>query len=326
MNYRKICLLLVCIALAGATIGAQAAATVVGRFSQVEGQVDLLKGGKLPATPVKLQDKVESGDLIRTKTRSKAQITFIDNSTVIITPGSRVTIEEYRFDAATKHLRAVLQVSPGQVLIHKGSEAQEPDFVIKTHTAVVRFRGAEFGCRSDLNFSAIMNFAGSSSVINNSPDARGEIHLSDMQSATVGWARTPSSPVEITAEDRKQFMNPPATASAGAVGLGPDTGSTHAIAVTPSLSDKDLAAGQVEGASTGIITANATGQVVRGFSPVIATIPPTLAPGGVAGTGGAYTFPTGRGPQPVSSSQPGGPNTGGTPSFPTGHGPTPGGS
>ncbi len=46
---------------------AWASTEVVGHISQVEGKVDLLKGGKLPATPLKLQDQVESGDLIRTK-------------------------------------------------------------------------------------------------------------------------------------------------------------------------------------------------------------------------------------------------------------------
>ena len=38
-----------------------AAAEVVGHFTQVEGRVDLLKGGQLPATPVKVDDGVQTG-------------------------------------------------------------------------------------------------------------------------------------------------------------------------------------------------------------------------------------------------------------------------
>jgi hypothetical protein len=192
---------------------AWASTEVVGHISQVEGKVDLLKGGKLPATPLKLQDQVESGDVLRTKSQSRAQVTFIDNSTVIIFPESRVTIEEYRFDAAKGNLRAVLQVFLGQVLIHRASQVQQSDFVIKTHTAVVRFRGAEFGCRLYPNFSTIMNFAGHSSVINISPDVKEEVNLNDRQSTTVAFFRSPTPRLEITAEDRRQFMNQTAMGS-----------------------------------------------------------------------------------------------------------------
>ena len=43
------------------------AADVAGRLTQVEGRVDILRGGKLPAIPVKLNDGVQVGDVLRTK-------------------------------------------------------------------------------------------------------------------------------------------------------------------------------------------------------------------------------------------------------------------
>ena len=204
----------------GLALPAWASAAVVGHISQVEGRVDLLKGGKLPASPVKLQDKVESGDLLRTKSQSRAQVTFIDNSTLTIFPESRVAIEEYRFDAAKGKRVAVLQLFQGQAhaVIPKAFQVEQPDFVIKTHTAVVRVRGAELGCRIYPNSSTIMNFAGHSAVINISPDVKEEVNLNDMQSTTVAWARPPTLPFEITAEDRRQFMNHLAMASTGLKG------------------------------------------------------------------------------------------------------------
>jgi hypothetical protein len=185
-----------------------ASAAVVGHLTQVEGRVDLLRRGQLPAIPVKLQDKVESGDLLRTKSQSQAQVTFLDNSILTIFPESRVGIEEYRFDTAKGKRMAVLQLFQGQAhaVILKAVQDQQPDFVIKTHTAVVKARGAELGCRIYPNFSTIMNFAGHSSVINISPDVKEEVNLNDMQSTTVAWFRSPTPRLEISAEDRRLFM------------------------------------------------------------------------------------------------------------------------
>ena len=55
---------LVCLSL---LITAAAQAAAVGRFTQVQGQVDVLHHGKIPAVAAKLSDGVEPGDVIRTK-------------------------------------------------------------------------------------------------------------------------------------------------------------------------------------------------------------------------------------------------------------------
>ncbi|MBM4295859.1 MAG: hypothetical protein FJ126_13295, partial [Deltaproteobacteria bacterium] len=85
MNYAIFVVLVLVLAL---PLKVQAAA--VGVFTQVEGKVDVLKAGKLPAVPVNLRDAVEKGDVVRTKSQSRAQITFIDETTINIAPGSRV--------------------------------------------------------------------------------------------------------------------------------------------------------------------------------------------------------------------------------------------
>ena len=108
------CFLAVIVLLAfqvGPLAGAQA--DVVGRLTQVEGRVDLLKGGQLPATPVKVDDEVRPGDVLRTKSLSKAQITFIDNSTLTVAPESRVGIEAYMYDPAQQKRNAVIDDLPG---------------------------------------------------------------------------------------------------------------------------------------------------------------------------------------------------------------------
>ena len=121
--------------------GAQA--DVIGRLTQVEGRVDILRGGQLPATPVKVDDGVQTGDVLRTKSLSKAQITFIDNSTLTISPESRVGIEANMFDPAQDKRNAVVQLFQGlaHVVVSQVFKAAEPDFVVKTHTAIMGVRG-----------------------------------------------------------------------------------------------------------------------------------------------------------------------------------------
>ncbi len=219
---------LVALALIFACVQAQAA--VVGRLTQVDGRVDLLKRGNLPATPLKVDDPVEPTDVIRTKSLSKAQITFIDNSLLTISPESRIAIEEYMVNLAQGKRQAVLEVFQGLALavVNKVFKAEEPDFVIKTHTAIMGVRGTEFGIRVHPNSSTIMNFSGLTQVGNVFPevsqlflkafkvaysfgplnDKSGRwVFLKDMQATTVDRNLPPTLPYAISSQDREMFMH-----------------------------------------------------------------------------------------------------------------------
>ena len=206
-----------------------AGAEVVGRLTQVEGRVDLLKGGKLPAVPLKVDDTVEPGDVIRTKSLSKAQITFIDNSILTISQESRIAIEEFKFEPGQEKRHAVLQIFQGLALavVNKILKAEEPDFVIKTQTAVLGVRGTEIGMRNQPNSSTILNFQGRTQVGNIIPEVsrlflkafkvafsrsswnNGSsrwVHLGDMQGTTVDRNLPPTVPFSITPQDQMLFM------------------------------------------------------------------------------------------------------------------------
>jgi hypothetical protein len=190
--------------------------------------VDLLKGGKLPATPAKPQDQLEPGDVLRTKSLSKAQITFVDDSIVTLSPGSRMAVDEYQFIPAQKKRNAVLSLFQGMahVVVNKLFKASEPDFVVKTLTAVIGVRGTDFGIRLLPNASTILNFKGRTQVANifpevgnlnrrafkaafsfGPPGSHNSVLLKDMQGTMVRAGLPPTIPFTITAEDRKQFMN-----------------------------------------------------------------------------------------------------------------------
>jgi hypothetical protein len=213
--------------LAGPLAGAQA--DVVGRLTQVEGRVDILRGGQLPASQVKVDDGVQAGDVLRTKSLSKAQITLTDDSTLMIGPESRVAIEAYMFNSAQQKRNAVLEIFQGlaHVVVNKVFKTAEPDFVVKTQTAIMGVRGTDFGIRIQPNGSDILNFEGRTQVGNVFPEV-GQLSgrafklaysfgseggagnrwvlLKGMQGTTVARGLPPTLPYELTSQDRDSFM------------------------------------------------------------------------------------------------------------------------
>jgi hypothetical protein len=205
-----------------------AQADVVGRLTQVEGKVDILRGGQLPAIPVKLNDGVQTGDVLRTKSLSKAQVTFIDNSTLTISPESRVGIEAYMFDSSQNKRNAVVQLFQGlaHVAVSKIFKAAEPDFVVKTQTAIMGVRGTDFGVRIYPNSSDVLNFEGLLQVGNVLPEvgqlfrrafkvaysfgaggAGGRwVFLKAMQGTSVGRGLPPSAVFAVTPAMKGSFM------------------------------------------------------------------------------------------------------------------------
>ena len=230
---RKCAFFLVVLAILAFQVGVPAnaqAADVVGRLTQVEGRVDLLRGGKLPAIPVTLNDGVQVGDVLRTKSMSKAQITFTDNSTMTISPESRVGIETYMFDSSKDKRNSVVQLFQGlaHVAVSKIFKAAEPDFVVKTQTAIMGVRGTDFGVRIYPNSSDVLNFEGLLQVGNILPEvsqlfrrafkvaysfstggASGQrwVFLKDMQGTTVGQGLPPSAVFAVTPAMKTSFMD-----------------------------------------------------------------------------------------------------------------------
>jgi hypothetical protein len=240
----------------------QSQAAVVGRFTQVEGRVDLLKGGNLPATPVTVNTTVEPQDVVRTKSLSKAQITFIDNSLLTISPRSRIAIAEYMIEPAQGKRRAVLEIFQGMALavVNKIFNVKEPDFVVKTHTAIMGVRGTEFGIRLLPNSSTIMNFKGLLQVGSVFPEI-GQLSrrafkvayafgppgsqsghwviLKAMQATTVARDLPPTLPYGISIQDRELFMRQLTTITpqtSSNVYQGGDQGVTNAKTTSPETS------------------------------------------------------------------------------------------
>lgn len=126
-------------------IPAIAFSQTVAKITRAEGRVDVLRAGASASEPVKVGTGLSIGDIVRTKSDGRAEITFVDNTVMQLGPKSRLGIEEYLFKPN--------EVRAASLKLHRGrmgfkipsapSTAAENRFEIKTRTAVAGVRGTE---------------------------------------------------------------------------------------------------------------------------------------------------------------------------------------
>jgi hypothetical protein len=224
-NYVWVSLLLICLVVV-APLAAQAAP--VGTFIEVEGTVDVLKGGKVPAIPAKLQGPVDVGDMMRTKAQARAQIKFVDDTVLTIAPDSGITIEEYTFDAAKGERKAVVGVLRGLVhtAVEKVYPTAEPDFIMKTHTAVLGVRGTKWYTKlipTDTDVYTEKEKGLKLEVKNIHPEIPGVQIMGPLQFVRVSMYTPPTVPMNITEEDLKVLARQMITGiGAGLTDLSPE--------------------------------------------------------------------------------------------------------
>jgi hypothetical protein len=114
----------------------------VGQFNRVVNQVDHLKQGKAPPVPAKVPDGVANQDKINTRAKSMAVVQFVDDSTMTISPKSKVTIEDYMYDASKAQTQGTVKLLQGVVeSVIPTEKLQKKDIKIITTTAIAGIRG-----------------------------------------------------------------------------------------------------------------------------------------------------------------------------------------
>src|SRR3989338_3291845 len=125
-------------------------ADVVGSFSKIEGRVDILKEGETTTAPVKVNDNVSMGDIVRTKSDGKAELTFKDDTTVRLASETRMKIDEYVFNPDNSRKTGALGLFRGKVraVVSKAKGGIIPvglstsSFNINTPTAIAGVKGS----------------------------------------------------------------------------------------------------------------------------------------------------------------------------------------
>jgi hypothetical protein len=198
-NFR---LLLILITVMAVLLPLSAHAAVVGHFTMVRGRVDLLKGGKLPAIPVKVKDGVEPGDIIRTKARAKAELTMVDGSVIVLAPESRLAVADYVYNPARGERRAVLRFFRGLVhaVVSRVVRTEQPDFIMETHTATVGVRGTDWYTLLAPSFTSVYLVQGLLGVRSNVPTIPALLLLKSMQFTQIPLGKQPFLARPITPE------------------------------------------------------------------------------------------------------------------------------
>jgi hypothetical protein len=128
--------------------------------------VDILKSGEKEAVPAKIDDLVSAGDFIRTKSESKAEILFNDDSVVRLGQNSRIQIKDYQL-SGDKRKTATILLERGKMRTTIAKMPGQTPFVILTPNAQGTVKGSEIFTSYMAGNSSMLVAEGALSVINN---------------------------------------------------------------------------------------------------------------------------------------------------------------
>lgn len=182
----------------------------VATLTFVRGNVDLLKKGEKRAVPVKKGDRLDVGDIVRTKSQSRAQISFVDGSKVNMAQNSRVEIKEFSYKPEKKERKSLLRAFRGKIraLIPKFFLGDDSKFEVETPTAVAAVRGTDFFSvikKLPLE-SEVLVIKGKVAVKNIDPSVMEEILLTPGKASKIGKGRPPLKARPFTNKQIRQLI------------------------------------------------------------------------------------------------------------------------
>ena len=131
--------------------GAKKKKNHVGVVRAISGRVDVLKPGWKRARRIKAGYRVSQGDIIRTKSRAKAEISFKDGSVVNMAERTRLTVSKYVMKGS-KREKGLLKLFRGKIKATvsksrgflRAAFSKASDFEVMTPSAIVGVKGTVF--------------------------------------------------------------------------------------------------------------------------------------------------------------------------------------
>ncbi len=193
----------------------------VGTFSQVQGGVDILRNGALPATAAKVGDAVQVKDMIRTKSGATAEVTFRDGNILKIAQRSRVDIATYLDGAGAGERSLSLPRGKVQAVVGKGVKPGSPPqkFEIRTPNAVAGVRGTDYFVFHERNLTGVLVKSGE--VYTYNPQASSQVVTVPAGTATTVAAKSipatprPTTTAEMQGHEREMSSAGPQKSNKG---------------------------------------------------------------------------------------------------------------
>ena len=217
------------------------AADAIAQVKALTGDVDILKGGAPPAARAKISVPLTTGDIIRTKSGSSAEVLFTDGSLLKIAQRSRIDIGAYSGSNGTARLtRGTVEAVVDPARVRKATaEGKGRIFEIHTPNAVAGVRGTRFFVTHDRDLTGVLVREGSVYVYNLSAPEK-EVIVEAGSLVTVSGDTPPPPPRKAldteTGRLEKEFSSSEGSSgaahTAGWGGSG-DSAATPVSTVTP---------------------------------------------------------------------------------------------
>ncbi|WP_333656280.1 FecR family protein [Dissulfurispira sp.] len=183
------------------------ATEVVGKFSAVEGRVEVMRDGKFPAAIASIGTTISANDLIKTKSDSKAEIVFYDGNILRIAQRSRIDISEYATGGKaviSMHDGKAEAIVPKQLAKRIAVSPGANKFEIRTINAVGGVRGTDYFASHEGDVSRFIVKEGVVAVYNLAfPDMPVLVTAGNM--TVVKEDRQPTTPEPVPSEIIKEY-------------------------------------------------------------------------------------------------------------------------
>jgi hypothetical protein len=176
----------------------------VGKITYIEGRVDIFKAGSDTGVPAREYESISVGDSIRTKSNSKAEVTFKDDSVVRLAQNSKVDIENYELTEKNKRKSAALKLDRGKIRTLVAKMEVPADFAILTPNSQGKITGSDIFTFYQAGSSTMLVADGKMSVAS-STHLGNPIEVTSGNSALVPLENLPQGPRPFLDIEKKLY-------------------------------------------------------------------------------------------------------------------------
>jgi len=179
-------------------------AEAVGTVTCIEGRVDRLVPGEEAYSPLKIGEEVSVGDTLRTKSHSKATVTFMDDSRLQLGDSSQVAIKDYRIGAAGMRESGVIDLDRGKIRAVVSKTKDLAPFDITTPNAMGTVKGSDIFVSFQQSSTNVLVADGTFNMKNlNFPDE--VISIKEGMTTVVPYNAPPQEPRKFADEEKNRF-------------------------------------------------------------------------------------------------------------------------